>query len=238
MLNIAHRGFKSKYPENTKIAFERAIELGADGMEFDVHLSSDKEVVIIHDERLDRTSDGKGLISDFSLKDLKKLNMSNLYKDLDRQEIMTLDEYFDLVKDLDFVSNIELKNSIYSYEGLEERVSSIIKNFKIEDKVLVSSFNHNSVLEFKEKNRNVKCGLLVDCVLYKPWDYMKDLGIEYYHPSAYLIDKDTVVKLKENGILTNVWFGSEHHDFQRIIDLGVNGIITDYPDEIKELLKK
>ena len=236
MLNIAHRGFKSKYPENTKIAFEKAILEGADGAEFDVHLTKDNKVVIIHDERLDRTSDGNGLVMDYTLKELKTLSMSNLYKDLQRQEIMTLEEYFDLVKDLKFVSNIELKNSIYPYYGLEEIVNSIIKDYNMEENVIVSSFDHNSIIKFKSLNKNIKCGLLVDCNLYKPWDYMKNLGIEYYHPSAYLVNEEIVTKLKEENILVNVWFGSEPHSFERIIKLGVNGIITDYPDKIKNLL--
>lgn len=235
MLNIAHRGFKSKYPENTKIAFEEAIKIGADGMEFDVHLTKDKEVVIIHDERLDRTSDGKGLIMDHTLAELKKLSMSNLYEDLERQEIMTLEEYFDLVKGLEFVSNIELKNSIYPYEGIEDRVNSIVKDYNMEENVIVSSFDHDSVMKFKSINKNIKCGLLVDCNLYKPWDYMKNLGIEYYHPSAYLVNEEIVSKLRDENILVNVWFGSEPHSFERIINLGVNGIITDYPDEINKL---
>ena len=78
MLNLAHRGFKSRFPENTKIAFLKAIDVGADGVEFDVHLTEDRQVVIIHDETLDRTSDGKGLVKNHTLKELKRLNMAKI----------------------------------------------------------------------------------------------------------------------------------------------------------------
>lgn len=237
MLNIAHRGFKSKFPENTKIAFEKAIDVGADGVEFDVHLTKDRKVVIIHDERLDRTSNGKGLVKDFTLEELKKLNMSKNYENIKTQEILTLREYFQIVKDLNFITNVELKNSIYDYKGIEEEVNKIIKEFNLEKNVIISSFNHDSVMKFKEINHKIKCGLLVDCKLYKPWEYMKDMAIEYYHPSAYLVDEELVYNLRNEGIYVNVWFGNEPHNFQRLIDLGVNGIITDYPDEIKILLE-
>lgn len=237
MLNIAHRGFKSKFPENTKIAFEKAIDVGADGVEFDVHLTKDREVVIIHDERLERTSDGKGLVKDFTLSELKKLNMSKLYDNVKTQEILTLREYFQMVKDLDFITNVELKNSIYDYEGIEKEVNNIIKEFDLERRVIISSFNHDSIIRFKNLNDRIKCGLLVDCKLYKPWEYMKKMEVEYYHPSAYLVDEELVYNLKNEGVLVNVWFGNEPHSFKRLINLDINGIITDYPDEINKILK-
>ena len=109
MINFAHRGFKGKYPENTMLAFNKAIEAGADGIEFDVHLSKDGEIVIIHDETLERTTDGSGLVGEKTLAQLKKLNASKDYTDYQVQRILTLREYFDFAKDYDIITNIELK---------------------------------------------------------------------------------------------------------------------------------
>ena len=144
MINFAHRGFKGRYPENTLLAFKKAIEVGADGIEFDVHFSKDGELVIIHDETLERTTDGQGLVKEKTLKELKNLNASKLYPEIKQQEILTLREYFDFAKDLDIMTNIELKTSIITYEGIENEVYKLIKEYNLGEKIIVSSFNHNS----------------------------------------------------------------------------------------------
>ena len=178
MINFAHRGFKGQYPENTMLAFRKAIEAGADGIELDVHLTKDNELVIIHDEKLDRTSDGSGLVKDKTLAELKKLNLSKLYPDYQIQEIPTLAEYFDFAKDLDITSNIELKNSIIDYQGIEKEVCKLINDFGIKDKIIISSFNHDSLVRVKEIDKNISCGVLESSRLYKPWEYVKELGME------------------------------------------------------------
>lgn len=237
MLNLAHRGFKSRFPENTKIAFLKAIDVGADGVEFDVHLTKDRQVVIIHDETLDRTNDGKGLVKNHTLKELKKLNMAKNYENIEPQEMLTLREYFELIKDVDFITNIELKNSIIEYPDIEKEVNEIIKEFNAQRRVIISSFNHESVIKFKNLNENIKCGLLEASKLYKPWEYMKNMGIEYYHPLGYLVDEELIYNLNQEGILVNPWFGSEDFDYNKIINLGINAIITDHPNKIRLLIE-
>lgn len=108
MLNYAHRGFKSKYPENTMLAFKKALESGADGIELDVHLSKDGHLVIIHDENLLRTCGYDTFVKDLILEELKKLNAAYGYGGID-EKIPTLREYFDFVKDTNLITNIEIK---------------------------------------------------------------------------------------------------------------------------------
>ena len=111
--NFAHRGYSGKYPENTLLAFEKALEAGCDGIELDVHLSSDGEVVIIHDELVDRTTDGTGLVGSHTLAQLKTLDASAGFRGVyGRNEIPTLREYFELVKEKDVGTNIELKTGV------------------------------------------------------------------------------------------------------------------------------
>lgn len=236
MLNIAHRGFKSKYPENTEIAFKKAIELDIDGIEFDVHLSKDGEIVIIHDEFVDRTSNAKGLVSSYTLDELKKFNFANLYSELNKETIMTLQEYFELVKDKDIVSNIELKNGILPYDGLEDRVYDTIKQYHMEEKVIISTFNHNSIVKMKKIAPSIKCGALVENIMYRPWDYLKELGVECYHPYAYQLNKYTVDELHKKGYEINCWYYSYNFGFEEAINLGLDGIITDYPDVIRDII--
>lgn len=236
--NFAHRGFKGRYPENTMIAFEKAIEAGCHGIEFDVHLTKDQEIVIIHDETLEGTTNGSGRVQDHTLKELKALDASHkYYESYGRQEIPTLREYFELVKNTDLISNIELKTGIYEYPGIEEKVFDLMKEFHLEEKVLISSFNHESILRIKEIAPTIKCGLLVDTWLIKPEDYVRDLGIECYHPVAYSMRQDVVDALKKKDIVINVWVGKEPVDYKELIEMGIDGIITDYPDVIANILE-
>ncbi|WP_455257496.1 glycerophosphodiester phosphodiesterase [Peptoniphilus asaccharolyticus] len=237
MLNIAHRGFRSKYPENTMIAFKKAFEAGADGVEFDVHLTKDGEVVIIHDERIDRTTDGKGRVQDYTYQELRQFNAAKGFE-LDKEEIPLLEEYLEYVKDMDIVTNIELKTGVYSYLGIEDKVNDLLKKYELEDKVIISSFNHFSILRMKKINPNLQYGLLTDSWMHEPWNYLNSLEVKHYHPSGYGMSEDLIRGIHENGLCVNVWFGSERWDFEDVIKMGVDAIITDYPDEIDEIKKK
>src|SRR3712207_1905347 len=141
--NFAHRGFSGKYPENTLLAFEKAIELGVDGIELDVHLSKDNEMVIIHDENVSRTTNGEGYIKDLTYEEISKLDASYIYTgQYGFNKIPTLREYFELVKDKDVITNIELKTNIFEYPGIEQKVWELIQEYHLESKVIISSFNH------------------------------------------------------------------------------------------------
>lgn len=235
--NIAHRGFKGKYPENTLLAFEKAISVGADGVEFDVQLTKDGEVVIIHDETLNRTTDGKGFVKDHTLDEIKELNASECFKEeFGFNPIPTLDEYFEMVKDKDIISNVELKNSIFPYDGIEEKVIDLIMKYEIKDNVIISSFNHHSILRVKEINKDIECALLVASCMVNPGEYIEKLKIENFHPMAYNLTKAEVSKIQSFGIKVNAWIGEIDIDFKDLIETGVDGIISDHPDRIKKLI--
>ena len=238
MLNIAHRGFKGAYPENTMLAYEKAVETGADGIEFDVHLTKDGELVIIHDETLERTTDGEGLVKDKTLRELKKLNASKGYLSCEVQTIPTLREYFDFAKNKDIITNIELKTSIITYEGIEKKVYDLINEYGMKDMIIVSSFNHNSLIRIKEIDREIKCGVLESSRLYKPWEYVKNMGMEYFHPLNFTVNKEIAEKFLENSIGLNIWFGKADYDFSKYLDFNPTGLITDFPDRINELITK
>lgn len=237
MLNIAHRGLKGEYPENTMLAFKKAVEIGADGVEFDVHLTKDKELVIIHDEKLDRTTDMEGLVKDFTLRELKTANASKLFLAYE-EKIPTLEEYFDFIKEYDFLTNIEIKNSIIDYPGIEEKVYEMIKTYDLKDKIIISSFNHESLVRVKNIDENIKCGVLESSRLYKPWDYVKSLDCEYFHPLNFTVNDEVIEKFKENNIGINLWFGISDYDFSQYVKDGITGLITDFPNRVGEILKK
>ena len=137
MLNIAHRGFSGKYPENTLLAFQKGIEAGADGFEFDTHLTKDGEIVIIHDERLDRTTNAQGFVKDYTLEELRKVDASKPFPECGFCGIPTLREYFELIRGRNLLTNIELKNGIFWYEGMEEKVIAMIREYGLEERVIL-----------------------------------------------------------------------------------------------------
>jgi glycerophosphoryl diester phosphodiesterase len=236
-LNYAHRGASGYYPENTMLAFEKAVEMGCEGIETDVQLTKDGMLVICHDELLDRTTDGSGLIMETNYSEILKLDAAKSwggkYKDV---RIPTLDEFLDYVKDKNIMINLEIKNSIIDYKNIEKMIIEKIYKYKLNKKVIISSFNHYSILRCKDIDNTLKLGLLYDCCIYKPGKYASELGVNAVHPSFYSLNKDVVKEIKEQNIMINTYTVNEEKYMKTLIELGIDGIITNYPDRLKKLL--
>ncbi len=240
MLNIAHRGFSGKYPENTMLAFEKAIEAGADGIEMDVHFTKDGELVIIHDELIDRTTNGKGYVVDYTYDELSKFDASASFTGTyGFNKIPTLREYFELVKPLpDFITNIELKTGINEYSGIEKAVLDLIAEFDLEDNIIISSFNHFSVMRAKAINPNIKCGYLTESWIYDFGAYTKARGIECVHPLYLSLNEESVSEIKKNGIQINTWTVNKPEDVERLYNLGIDAVIGNFPDMTKSVIER
>ena len=239
--NFAHRGFSGKYPENTMLAFHKAVETrGCDGIELDVHLIKDGELVIIHDERIDRTCvNGSGFVKDFTYEELKQFDVSFKFAgQCEPQHIPTLREYFELVKDKDIVTNIELKTGIFDYPTIEEKVWALIQEYDLKGKIIISSFNHLSVMRMKVLCPDIKCGLLTESWLIEPGHYVKKCGVECYHPIFCSLDKETVAEVKSQGIEINTWTVNEEADIRTMIGRGVDSVIGNYPDRVTKIRKE
>ncbi len=237
--NYAHRGFSGEYPENTMIAFEKAIENGCEGIELDVHFSRDKELVIIHDEQIDRTSDKTGLVKDLTYDELCKADFSYKFKEKTGfQRIPTLREYFELVKDKEIITNIELKTGIFDYPGIEQAVYDLICEYGLKDKVIISSFNHFSVMRTKEIDPGIKCGFLTESWILNAGNYVKENHVEAYHPIFRMLNEEIVKDLKANSCEINTWTVNEEEDILKMISIGVDGIISNYPDRVAKILRK
>lgn len=236
---FAHRGFSGQYPENTLTAFKKALEAGCEGIELDVHLTKDNEIVIIHDEKIDRTSNGTGLVKDMTYEELSKFDFSYIYTyKTGFCKIPTLREYFELVKDKDIITNIELKTGIYEYEGIEKAVYDLIKEYHLEDRILISSFNHNSVMRMKAIAPEMKYGFLSETWILNTGEYLNKYDIEAYHPDFHMLTDREVKDLRDHNIKINTWTVNEECDIQHMIDIKAEGIISNFPDRVKNLLKK
>ena len=227
----AHRGASGYRPENTMEAFELAIRQGADGIELDVHTSADGQLIVIHDETVDRVTDGNGLVGEKTLKALKKLKVSTSAEPEGIYRIPTLQEVLDLMRTTDMMVNIELKNSICFYPGMEEKVLKAVKEMKMEEQLIYSSFNHYSLLKMKQLDSQVQTGILFSDGWVNPAMYAKNLGINAVHPAVYHLKYPQFrEEVKRAGLKMHVWTANKPEHIQLVKEAGAEAVITDYPD--------
>ena len=229
---LAHRGYSGCYPENTMTAFKKALEAGADGIELDVQLTSDGEVVIIHDERVDRTTDGEGRVRDFTLQQIQKLNAAVIKPELCCEEhVPSFREYCTWVKNTHLITNIELKTGCCWYKGLEEKTLNMVKDYGLEDRVIFSSFNPLSIVKIKKMAPNILCGLLAEHGgIDNAGDLCSEFGFEYYHPCYRELTKENAENCKEKGIGMNPWTVNDFQGFLHMKELNAKSVITNFPD--------
>jgi len=239
-LNLAHRGFSGKYPENTKTAFLAAAKTGGcDGFEADVHLSKDNEPVIIHDEELDRTSNGKGAVGGHTFAELRKFDMGAwMGAEFAGEKIMHLDELLELVLQHDKVLNLEIKNYMVFYQGIEEKVIERIRMMGAADRVFLSSFNHISMKRCKQIDAGIPAGLLYGQPLIDMDDTAARHGFDALHPRIGCLrySPDLAEKAHGQGLKINVWTVNTEEDMRFCLEKKVDGIITNYPDRLSALM--
>ncbi|ADO76193.1 glycerophosphodiester phosphodiesterase [Halanaerobium praevalens] len=239
ILNIAHKGASGNYPENSMLAFTKAIEMGCDGFEADVQLTKDQVPVIFHDEKLDNLTDAKGLLADYSYQELSKFELlKNKNDNYEVQKIPKLDQLLALVKKHNLFLNLELKNNIIFYKNLEKIVLAKLKEFNLENKVLISSFNHYSLKNFAELAPTVDLGLLYESNLYQPEKYANslDFSVKSLNPAFTTLNSENVKEIQVNGYQVFPYTLNKKEDFIKMKEYGVDGIITDYPDQLKNIL--
>lgn len=238
IINYAHRGASGYFPENTMLAFEKALPMGATGIETDVQMTKDGVLVLIHDETLDRTTNVTGFVKDYTYKELLKIDAgSHFSSEFKNVKIPALDELIQFAKDKNLQLNLELKNNIIQYPKIEEKVLDMIEKYKIKDRIIISSFNHYSMVKVKEIDKETKVGLLYSATLYHPENYGKALGVEALHPLYFAVDSEEIIQgIKAAGLMINPYTIDDEGDMRRFIDYGVDGIITDYPDKLSKLL--
>ncbi|WP_339235809.1 glycerophosphodiester phosphodiesterase [Paenibacillus sp. FSL R5-0517] len=235
---IAHRGASAVCPENTMSAFERSLELGATGIETDVQMTSDGRLVLIHDETLSRTGGAEGWVKDTSYDQLRTRDAGSwFHADFAGERIPSLEELFKLVQGKGTLLNLELKNGIVSYKGMEEKVIQAIRDWNLEQQVVLSSFNHASLVRCKRLAPEIRTALLYMEKLYRPYDYAAKLEASGLHPYKLAVTQQDVSATLAHGIVTYPFTVNDPAEMQAMIDMGVQGIITDAPDVLASLIK-
>ena len=218
-LSIAHRGASGYKPENTLIAFQKAIDFKVDGIELDVHLSSDGEIMVIHDETIDRTTNGKGFVKNCTSLQLKKL------------EIPTLIEVLELVNRNCFI-NIELKGMQTAKPVIKLIEQSILdKNWNYTD-FLVSSFDWKMLEEVHLLNPKIRIGVITEEFTQAALAFAKNIKAYSIHPGYRSLTEENIALIQKNGFEVYPWTVNSAEDIQKIKSFNVNGMISDYPDRI------
>jgi glycerophosphoryl diester phosphodiesterase len=225
ILNIGHRGAKGHTAENTLASFEKALSLGADGIELDVHMSADGEIIVIHDETVDRTTNGKGRVRDLSLSQLRHLKIDG------QINIPTLWETIDFIPKNKLI-NIELKVKIAA-----KPVMHLIEKCVAEDRndykqFLVSSFDWVALKEIREANPNIPLGVLTETNLELTIGFSQSIKAETIHPYFHLLTAENTKQMQEMGFGVFPWTVNEVEDLECLKSFDVDGIITDFPDRL------
>jgi glycerophosphoryl diester phosphodiesterase len=231
-----HRGAKGRYPENTLLSFQEAISQGVDGIELDVHMTKDGEIVVIHDEFLNRTTDGTGFVRAYTLEEIKEFSAGSKFSSLPDYEeswvlekVPTLKEVLQLFEPYDIELNIELKTYAFEYEGIEEKTLALVNEYGNGRKVVYSSFHLPTLLRIKAIDPSASIAWLLSQAISNPLDYIKSLELESLH-----LHKDMVIDhlndWKELKNLVRVWTVNKGDEMVQLIDAEVEAIITDFPE--------
>lgn len=234
---IAHRGGKKWAPENTMAGFKQSIEVNADGIELDIHRCKSGELIVIHDETLDRTTNGTGLVKEKSWNELSKLSAGLWFdKKFESEKIPLLSDVLQLV-DGKLMLNIEIKNSPVAYEGIEDDLLKMLEGYKYPEKIIISSFDHEIIQRLSTKSKKYKLAFLGDALVFDVGGYASKVGASAWHPYHGELRSDNVEQAHKNNLMVNVWTVNESKDWNRMKSLKVDGIVTDDPAGLINYLK-
>lgn len=238
VLVYGHRGASAYAPMNTIPAFELAVEQGADAVELDVHLSKDGELVIVHDFTVNKTTNGTGEVTEMTLAELKALDAGAWFApEFAGTEIPTLDEVFEAVGKKLFV-NVEIKSLSPTGDGTEEAVAACIERHAMQERVIVSAFNPKVLKRFRPLMPSLPLGYLLspDTMAGSTQVIVSPQSYDASHLYHEMITESRMAWAKEHGHIVNVWTVNDPQRAKQLANLGVHGIMSDYPDLIKQAL--
>ncbi|MFA6075383.1 MAG: glycerophosphodiester phosphodiesterase [Negativicutes bacterium] len=245
MLIIAHRGASGYAPENTMVAFLLAYQQKADGVELDVHLTADGEIVICHDDALERTSNCRGELRKKTLAELKRYDFGSWFgTQFSGEKIPSFAEFWDwfVTTDENFIVNIEIKNGPYIHHGIEQKLLDIIYSKPIKnpyDRIIVSCFHHNTLNKVKAVDAQIKTALLFEGTPVDVVSMCKQSGpSEYIHPCYSSLDNAMIAAAKSADIGVNTWTVNTVEQLEYVKQFNLTGVITNYPDRARAALEK
>ena len=264
VLNIAHRGARSLAPENTLAAARKALEVGADMWEIDVSVTADEALVILHDDTLARTTNARQLFpnrapwncADFTLAEIRQLDAGSFFVETDPfgqiaadvvsaeeqaamrgEAIPTLREALLFTKSHNWRVNVEIKEvpAPVNPQPVIKKVVTLIEELELVEQVIISSFDHPYLEQVKKLNPALSTGALADIPVADPVALLKELQADAFHPSLEIVEPQQVEAVRQAGFGVNVYTVNEPSDMARLIEWGVTGLFTDFPQRLQRL---
>jgi len=236
-LVIAHRGASAYAPENTMEAFRLAHEMKADGIEIDVHFSRDGRIMILHDEKIDRTSNGQGKVTDYTLDELKFFDFGYRFNGgVKGVKIPTLDELYEFMAPTGMILNIEIKSAD---PKMPRALYELTEKYGMQDRVIYSSFDHLQLSRMLEIDKNAFVAPLYSFNMLNAWDYCANMNAKATHPNYRQITvnfPDYVEKCHEKGIRVHPWTCDAPETLKALAEAGCDAIITNVPDVARDVL--
>lgn len=231
-INYAHRGASGYAPENTMIAFRKAIDLGANGIELDLQKTKDGKIVIFHDNKINKKSNGKGKISDYTYQELLKFDFGSWFDNKYSNEKIVLFE--------DFAKEFFSKNLTFAIElkvvGLEFETLEIINKYKKHDNIYITSFIYDVLKNVKKIDNSIKTSWLVDRINEDNIKKAKEIKINQICPCAANVIENDIIQANNNGIGVRLWGVNTEKIMEQTYKLNIEGMTVNFPDKLQKLL--
>ncbi len=233
----AHRGASAIFPENTMLAFVEAWRSGADAIELDVQRTRDGELVVIHDETLNRTTNGRGYVYSSSYSWIKTLDAGEkIHPRFRGEKVPTLREVLDFIQSTGMRLNIEIKNEQVNYPGIEMQVIRTVEQFKLVDRVVISSFNHQTVQLVKNASPQLETALLTGAFTHFSPSYAHQIGMNAIHPAKRTVNPVYMQEALLYQIKVRPYTVNEPNLIRVFRALGVDAVITDHPKMARKII--
>ncbi|MDD3625963.1 MAG: glycerophosphodiester phosphodiesterase family protein [bacterium] len=235
---IGHRGARGLAPENTLISFKKGLESNADYIEFDIQLTKDNKVAVIHDYSLQRTTGINGLVSEFTLAEIKKADAGAWFSEEFRgQQLPSLEEALDFIIPK-AIPVIEIKMSYFYNPDFKKYLTPILEEYSKKSHLIVISFFHPILKELKNDLKNIETAVLYNSALTAPWQVAESVKADAVHPRADSINMDIINELKKRGYPIRPWVINTEKEFKIFLDAGVDALGTDFPNILNEFLSQ
>lgn len=227
---FAHRGNSTHYPENTLAAFQSAAQLAVHGVEFDVHVTKDQQAVVIHDEQLERTTNGHGFVKDYTLAELQQLDAGSWFApQFATETIPTLQQVLAVFQHSNILINIELKTDIFEYPGIERLVIQEVEQAQLTPHIIISSFNHETLLRVHQLAPHIQTAALFSSLVVNLEDYVAQLQVDAYHIFYGHTMRSIMQPILHSDATVRTYTVNDTATAQQLQQAGVHAIFTDDP---------
>ncbi len=221
------------------ISFRSAMNYAIDGIELDVHMTKDGHVVVIHDEKVNRTTNGKGYVKDMTLEEIRDLDAGSKFNPLFKGEkIPLLEEVMKLLEPTNLKLNIELKSDVFPYYGMDMEVLKLVEKYGMQHRTIISSFDHETLIRIAEVAPRIETAPLFSNIIVEPWAYAKRIEADAIHISGYYMMRQTAIEALKEGAKVRVYTINDEAHMDLLWKAQVKGFFTDEVEKAVEWRKK